>query len=111
VVFLWDWEQHCFNIFVGITDSGLECTLSKLANDTKVCAAVDTLEGGGAIQRYLDRLERWACASLRRFNKAKGKVLHMGWGTPKHKYRLDREQIESRPEEKGLGCWLRRSST
>ena len=30
-----------------------------------------------------------------KFNKAKGKVLHMGQGNPKYKYRLGKECIES----------------
>jgi len=79
------------NFFVSDMDSGIECTLSNFANDTKLCGAVDTLEGRDAIQRDLDRLERWAHANLMKFNKAKSKVLHMGRGNPKNKYWLGRE--------------------
>ncbi|GAB0191322.1 hypothetical protein GRJ2_001597500 [Grus japonensis] len=87
-------------------DSGIECTLSKFANDTKLCGVVDTLEGRDAIQKDFDRLERWACANPMKFNKAKCKVLHVGQCNPKHDYRLGKEWIASSPEEKDLGVWI-----
>ncbi|GAB0186668.1 mitochondrial enolase superfamily member 1 [Grus japonensis] len=92
-----------FNIFVGDMDSGIECTFSKFADDIKLCGVVNTLEGRDAIQRDLDRLQRWAHANCMKFSKAKCKVLHVGRGNPMHSYRLGGEWMESSPEEKGLG--------
>ncbi|PKU48647.1 rna-directed dna polymerase from mobile element jockey- hypothetical protein [Limosa lapponica baueri] len=87
-------------------DSGIESTLSKFSNDTKLCGTVNTLEGRDAIQRDLDRLERWARADLMKFDKAKCKVLHLGHSNPRHKYSLGREWLESSPEEKDLGVFI-----
>jgi len=51
------WDRHCL-IFVGDMDSEIDCTFSKIADDTKQCGAVSMLQGRDAIQRDLDKLDR-----------------------------------------------------
>lgn len=71
-----------FNIFISDNDDGIECTLSKFTDGTKQSGAVDPVEGRDAIQRDLDRLERWARVNLMRFNSAKCKFCTWTRGIP-----------------------------
>ncbi|GAB0181910.1 mitochondrial enolase superfamily member 1 [Grus japonensis] len=91
-----------FNVFVGNVDSGIKRTFSKFAYDTKLCGVVDTLEGRNAIQRDLDRLERWARANRLKLNKAKCKVLHMGRRNPKHNYKM-KNGLKAAPRRRTWG--------
>ena len=92
-----------FNIILGNIDSGIQYTLTKFADDTKLSGAVDKLEGRDAIQSDLNRLERWVRDNLMKYNKAYWKTLHLGWSNPKHRYRLGGAWLERSPEEKDLG--------
>lgn len=60
---------------------------------------VDTPYGFGAIQRNLDRLEKWLDGNLMKFNNRECKVLHLGRNNCRHSYMLEDNCLESFAEE------------
>ena len=73
-------------ISVGGMGSGIECTLSKFAGDTR-CGVVDILKRRDTIQRDL---QRWVRVNFTKFSNAK-MVQHLVQGNFKYWYRLSKE--------------------
>ncbi|KAK4816617.1 hypothetical protein QYF61_018665 [Mycteria americana] len=51
----------------------------------------------------LEEDKEWANVNVKKFNKAKCEVLHLGRGNPQYQYRLGDEWLGSSPVEKDLG--------
>ncbi|GAB0190793.1 mitochondrial enolase superfamily member 1 [Grus japonensis] len=92
-----------FNVFINDLDVGLEGVVSEFADDTKLGGAVDSVKGGEALQRDLDRLGNWAITNRMRFNKRKCWILYLGRGNPGYTYRLGDEMLETSHAERDLG--------
>ncbi|RMC06904.1 hypothetical protein DUI87_16354 [Hirundo rustica rustica] len=85
-------------------DEGIESLISEFANDTKLGACVDLLEGRRALHRDLGQLDGWAEFNKMKFNKSKCQVLHFGHNNPLQHYRLGTVWLDSAQEERDLGA-------
>uniref|UniRef100_A0A8B9E1L1 Reverse transcriptase domain-containing protein n=1 Tax=Anser cygnoides TaxID=8845 RepID=A0A8B9E1L1_ANSCY len=92
-----------FNIFINDLDEGMECAVSKFADDSKLKGVADMPECCAALQWDLDRLENWAGRNLMKYNEGKCRVLHLGKNNPRHQYKLRTALLESNEGERDLG--------
>lgn len=96
-----------FLIYINDLERDVSSMLFKFADDTKMLAAVKTVEDAQILQGDLRQLSKWSEDWLMLFNSDKCKVVHFGSNNGKVEYTLNQVVLESVTEEKDLGVLIR----
>uniref|UniRef100_A0A803THI8 Reverse transcriptase domain-containing protein n=1 Tax=Anolis carolinensis TaxID=28377 RepID=A0A803THI8_ANOCA len=92
-----------FNIFINDLYEGIEGTIIKFADDTKLGGRANTPEDRSRIQNDLNRLERWAETNKMKFNRDKCKILHFSRKNRNQRYRMSDVWLDISVCKKDLG--------
>ncbi|KAL9869576.1 uncharacterized protein GJ701_006434 [Geothlypis trichas] len=84
-------------------DEGIESSIGKFADNTKLAACVDLLEDRKALQQDLEWLDGWAESNKMTFSKSRRRVLHFGHNNPLQHYRLGIVWLDSAQVERDFG--------
>ncbi|KAJ7422320.1 hypothetical protein BTVI_14389 [Pitangus sulphuratus] len=90
------------NSFLNDLDEVVDTSSASSLTTRSWGGVVNNPEGCAALQRDLNRLERWAENCLK-FNKGQCRVLLLGKNNPRHQYRLEADLLESSSAEEDLG--------
>ena len=95
-----------FLMFINDLEDGVQSTVLKFADDTKLYTEVTKDEGGEQRQEDLDKCTEWANQWMMEFNVSKCKVLHAGRTNRMKEYTMEGKILEKVQEEKDLGVML-----
>ena len=92
-----------FIVYINDIDEGINCKISKFADDTKIMSKVTSTSQWQELQCDLNKLTRWAEKWQMKFNIEKCKVLHIGSNNVQAKYVMSNVPLASAENEKDLG--------
>ena len=82
---------------------GLQCTVSKFADDTKIQKIVNTPQEQEQMQQVIDSLVKWCSDWGMSWNAKKCSVMHYGTSNPHHQYKMDGIDLASVTSERDIG--------
>ncbi|XP_055492007.1 uncharacterized protein LOC129697443 [Leucoraja erinacea] len=98
--------SQLFTIYINDLDEGIECNISKFADDTKLGGSGSCEEDARRLQGDLDRLSEWENAWQMQYNVDKCEVIHFGGKNRKADYYLNGGTLGKGEMQRDLGVMV-----